>query len=182
MNKGYIFQSARLGFRNWQESDINKLCEINSDERVMEFFPSVVGRNDTEFFINRMKVMYLKKGFCYFVVERLDTGEFIGVTGLAEQNFESEETPCIDIGWRLDAEHWGQGYATEAARACLDYGFNQLGIDMIRSIAPAINKRSIHVMKKIGMKKHTDFNHPFLKDFKSLESCVCYEIRDPEKA
>ncbi|TBW27166.1 GNAT family N-acetyltransferase [Gramella sp. KN1008] len=176
MKDGYIFQSARLGFRNWQEADIDKLYKINSDKRVMEFFPSVVNREDTASFINRMKKMFIEKGFCYFALEKLKTGEFIGFTGLAEQSFESEVTPCIDIGWRLDSEYWGQGFATEAANACLNYGFNELNIEKIRSIAPVINERSIQVMIKIGMQKLTDFNHPFLKNLKRLEHCVCYEI------
>ncbi|MCG9970617.1 GNAT family N-acetyltransferase [Christiangramia crocea] len=181
MKERYIFKSARLGFRNWQETDLDKLYKINSDKRVMEFFPSIVSREDTKHFISRMKEMLTAHGFCYFAVEKLNTGEFVGFTGLAEQNYESVVTPCIDIGWRLDAEYWGQGFATEGAKACLDYGFKDLDIEKIRSIAPVINKRSIQVMKKIGMEKHTDFDNPFLKDHKSLERCVCYEIRNIKK-
>ncbi|MCD8438419.1 GNAT family N-acetyltransferase, partial [Tenacibaculum dicentrarchi] len=109
--ENYIFKSERLGFRNWTEKDKPKMTEINSDSKVMEFFPSIPNKEQTEEFVNRMKKQYTENGFCYFAVDKLENNEFIGFIGISEQNFESDFTPCVDIGWRLAQKEWGKGYA-----------------------------------------------------------------------
>lgn len=174
----YIFKSERLGFRNWTENDKPKMAIINSDADVMEHFPSIPTAQQTADFIDRMKMQFTKNGFCYFAVDKLENNEFIGFIGISEQTFESDFTPCEDIGWRLHKNQWGKGYATEGAKQCLDFAFNTVGLTTIKSICPAVNNKSEHVMKKIGMKKTKEFNHPLLKDFKALEKCVLYEIEN----
>ncbi|BDD03930.1 GNAT family N-acetyltransferase [Aureibacter tunicatorum] len=178
MNKQHTFTSDRLGFRDWTASDIPKMAEINADPKVMEHFPSIPNYRQTEEFIQRMKQMYAEKGFCYFAVDKLDNNEFIGFIGICEQTFESEFTPCIDIGWRLSQSEWGKGYATEGAKRCLDYAFNELGLERILSICPTVNDKSERVMIKLEMQKIATFNHPLLKEHKHLEKCVAYEIRN----
>lgn len=152
------------------------MTEINSDSKVMEFFPSISNKEQTEQFIDRMKKQYSEKGFCYFAVDKLKNNEFIGFIGISEQNFESGFTPCIDIGWRLAQKEWGKGYATEGAKKCLDFAFNDIGLKNIKSICPKINYKSKRIMEKLGMKKKGTFNHPLLKEYKTLESCFLYEI------
>ena len=122
----YLFKSERLGFRNWRESDQKILAEINSDPVVMHYFPAVKSENETKTFIEKMQKQFSEKGFCYFAVDELEKGELIGFIGLSEQTFESDFTPCIDIGWRLKKEEWNKGFATEGAKGCLDYAFNHL--------------------------------------------------------
>ena len=172
----YIFTSERLGFRNWQTSDIPKMAEINRNPNVMQFFPAIQDEAQTADFVERMQSQFKEKRFCYFAVERLDNQAFIGFIGLSEQNFESPFTPCVDIGWRLAEAAWNQGFATEGARRCLEFAFENLQIKNIKAIAPEINLNSIHVMQKIGMSKVGTFKHPKLKDFEQLETCVCFEI------
>lgn len=176
MNKRYIFTTARLGFRNWEALDIPKLAAINADPKVMEHFPSTFDLQRTEDFIKRMQKQFSEKGFCYFAVDRLTDHEFIGFIGISEQTFEAEFTPCVDIGWRLSQTYWGKGYATEGAKACLDFAFNTIGLQTIKSICPVSNDKSEHVMEKIGMKQTAYFKHPLLKDYPHLEECVLYEI------
>ena len=171
----YTFKSERLGFRNWTENDKPKMAVINSDPRVMEYFPSTASKVQTEQFVDRMKSQFSEKGFCYFAVDKLENNEFIGFIGISEQNFESDFTPCIDIGWRLEQKEWGKGYATEGAKKCLDYAFNNLGLKTIKSICPLINDKSERVMEKLGMTKKMTFKHPLLKEYKTLEDCVLYE-------
>jgi RimJ/RimL family protein N-acetyltransferase len=175
----YTFQSQRLGLRNWRETDLASMAAINADPRVMEFFPSTQTETQTLDFIRRMQVEFAEKGFCYFAVDRLDTGEMIGFIGLHVQTFEAAFTPCIDIGWRLNPNAWGQGFATEGARACLHYAFSQLKLEKIVALAPLVNKRSIHVMEKLGMRKMGTFSHPVLKANPDLEECALYEIENP---
>jgi RimJ/RimL family protein N-acetyltransferase len=175
-NSNYLFKSERLGFRQFIDSDLGKMIEINSDPLVMEYFPFLPSAEQTVEFIQKMKIQFDKKGFCYFAVDKLENKEFIGFIGLSEPTFESDFTPCIDIGWRLKSSAWNKGFATEGAKACLEYGFEKLKIKTINSIAPIVNEKSTIVMEKIGMKKVKNFNHPLLKDYPYLEGCVLYEI------
>lgn len=177
--KKYIFTSKRLGFRDWNLTDIDKMHEINSDEKVMEFFPASPTKEQTTAFVERMKKQFQKKGFCYFAVDTLENNQFIGFIGLSEQTFEADFTPCIDIGWRIKSSEWNKGFATEGAKKCLDYARNNLQIENVFSIAPKINLKSEHIMTKIGLKKQYEFEHPALTNNDRLKTCVLYktEIR-----
>ncbi|CAM1368445.1 GNAT family N-acetyltransferase [Tenacibaculum xiamenense] len=174
----YLFKSKRLGFRNWKESDKPKMGMINSDPKVMEYFPKIPTQQETNQHIDRMRTQFSENGYCYFAVDKLENGEFIGFIGIAEQTFESDFTPCVDIGWRLARTEWGQGFATEGAKRCLEYAFNEIGLRNIKSICPEINDKSESVMKKIGMKKTKSFYHPLLSEYKELQKCVLYEINN----
>jgi RimJ/RimL family protein N-acetyltransferase len=171
----FLFTSDRLGFRNWKSDDLAVMTQINTDPAVMEFLPFHQDKKKTLDFINRMQRQFEKSGFCYFAVERLDTNELIGFIGLMEQNYPADFTPCVDIGWRLAKAQWGNGFASEGAKACLDYAKKTLKIEEIYSIAPKINLRSEKVMQKIGMQKVKEFKHPLLSDYPHLEDCVLYK-------
>lgn len=173
----YLFTSARLGFRNWKEEHLLPMAQINADPAVMEFFPALRSEEDTRQFIQRMQYQLQQEGFCYYAVERLDTGACIGFTGLSIQDFEAAFTPCVDIGWRLAPEAWNMGFATEAARRCIRHGFTDLGLERIVAIAPSVNTRSVTVMRKAGMQPERTFSHPLLQDYPRLKECVLYSIR-----
>lgn len=174
--KNYLFTSERLGFRNWVEGDIPVMADINSNPNVMEFFPSVQDFEQTQRFIKRMQSQFEEKSYCYFAADVLETGTFIGFIGLSDKNFESDFTPSVDIGWRLSEAHWKKGYATEGALACLNYGFENLKLEKIIATTPSINLKSEEVMKKIGMTKVKNFDHPLLLDDGRLRDCLLYEI------
>jgi RimJ/RimL family protein N-acetyltransferase len=152
------------------------MSKINANPKVMEFFPSIPNFQQTVEFIERMQYQFKEKGFCYFAVDDLSNDTFIGFIGLSEQNYPSDFTPCIDIGWRLSQDAWGKGLATEGAKRCLDFAFNDLGLKNIKAICPAINIPSERVMQKIGMTKIATFHHSMLKDHPKLETCILYEI------
>ena len=149
---------------------------MNADKSVMKYFPKLLTEKQTLEFILLHQKQYTEKGYCYFAVDLIDSGKFIGFIGLGFHSYKSKYTPAIDIGWRLNKNAWGNGYATEGAKKCLEYAFEQLNIDRIISICPEINRNSENVMKKIGMKKLGDFYHPKLKGYPDIEKCVCYEI------
>lgn len=178
MEQKYLFKSERLGFRNWKDSDIPLMAKISGDTDVMKFFPDTATLNQTLKFIERMQKMFDESGFCYFAVDILEGNKFIGFIGISHQNYDVEFSPFIDIGWRLDKNYWGKGFATEGAKRCLEYAFNELGLKDIKSTAPKVNINSIKVMNKIGLKKYLDFKHPKLLNNKRLVDCVCYEIRN----
>ncbi|MBL7704902.1 MAG: GNAT family N-acetyltransferase [Taibaiella sp.] len=171
----YLFTSERLGFRAWQAADIDAMQEINSDARVMEFFPDLLTKAQTIEFIERMNRQLAEKGFCYFAVDVLATKEFIGFTGLSAQHYPADFTPCIDIGWRLKSGVWNQGFATEGAKRCLEYAFEQLSIKEVYAIAPKINLKSERIMQKIGMVKQYEFEHPQLVNEERLRTFVLYK-------
>ncbi|MBK9353560.1 MAG: GNAT family N-acetyltransferase [Bacteroidetes bacterium] len=175
-DKDYLFKSQRLGFRNWESADIDELHKINSDKKVMEFFPSVSTKKQTIEFIEKMKSQFSEKGFCYYAVDKLENNNFIGFIGLSEQNFIADFTPCVDIGWRIKYSEWNKGFATEGAIKCLQYAFEVLKIEEIFSIAPKINLKSTHIMAKIGLKKQNEFEHPLLKNDARLKTCVLFKI------
>lgn len=171
----YLFKSSRLGFRNWTEKDIVPMSKINADKNVMEYFSSTQNQKQTDDFIKRMQQSFSEYGYCYFAVDILETKEFIGFIGLSYQDYKANFTPCVDIGWRLKTSAWGNGFATEGAKACLDYGFHQLNLKSIVAIAPELNLKSQHVMKKIGMTKSSIFFHPAIKDDNPLKKCVVFK-------
>lgn len=178
--KNYIFTSERLGFRNWIEDDIKKMAYLNNNPNVMAFFPSIPSFEETKAFVERMQQQFSENNNCYFTVDLLEKNVFIGFIGLSNKDFKSDFTPCIDIGWRLSEKYWYKGYATEGAKACLEFGFKQLKMKQIVAIAPKINLNSEKVMKKIGMKKLKDFNHPLLVNDNLLRECVLYTITNRE--
>ena len=156
MNKQeYLFKSERLGFRNWDPTDLE----------------------DTKTLMERLQRQFTEKGYTYFATELLQTGEFIGFIGLVWQDYKAPFTPATDIGWRLRKQFWGKGYATEGAKRCLEFAFNTLGLQKVVSVCPVSNHRSETVMKKIGMRKKGEFEHPGLPGNSRLNPCVWYEVK-----
>jgi RimJ/RimL family protein N-acetyltransferase len=172
----YIFQSERLGFRLWTMEDFPILSAINTDPAVMHFFPKIKTISETKVFIEKSKQLYKEFGYCFFAVDRLDQNKCIGFIGLNHIDYAASFTPCVEIGWRLAKEDQGNGFATEGAKACLKFGFEQLNMKEIYSVCPRINLPSEHVMKKIGMQKQGSFNHPMLKNYPRIENCFIYKI------
>ncbi len=165
--------------RKWLESDYEPFIALNADADVMQFFPNTLSREETLAQIGRIGTHFEKYGFGLFAVERKDNGQFIGLTGLVQVNFESHFTPCVEIGWRLSKPNWGQGFATEAAKECIEYGFNKLDLKEVYSFTSVHNKRSEKVMKKIGMHKAGEFDHPLLDKGSFLERHVLYKLTAP---
>jgi len=174
----YLFCSQRLGFRTWQKEDLDTFQKINADSAVMEYFPKALTREETADFIDRQIKHYQKYAYCYFAVEIRKTKEFAGFIGLAFQDYESTFNPAADIGWRLKKSLWGKGYATEGAKRCLEFGFEDLKLKRIVSVCTPNNARSEKVMQKIGMIVKGEFNHPQLDDYPDHQRCVWYEIQN----
>lgn len=176
MYKEYEFESDRLGFRLWKDDDSRIFSRMNADSKVMQYFPSILNEKESDQFIERIMEHFKEHGYGLWAVELKETHEFIGFIGFYTAKFESDFTPCVEIGWRLDHRFWNKGYATEGARKCLDYGFNKLGLNEIFSFTSAINKPSINVMKKIGLIEQGVFQHPNISEESPLKPHVLYKI------
>jgi RimJ/RimL family protein N-acetyltransferase len=170
-----FIETPRLILRQWKETDHEPFVKLNMDNDVMEFFPSVLTKAETMVQIERLSSHIDRFGYGFFAVERKDNQQFIGFTGLSHPRFESYFTPCVEIGWRLSKANWGRGFATEAAKACLEYGLNDLGIGEIWSFTSVHNVRSEKVMQKIGMIKQGYFEHPLIEDGHILKQHVLYK-------
>jgi RimJ/RimL family protein N-acetyltransferase len=119
--------------------------------------------------------------FGLWAVEIPNVTSFAGFIGLSVPRFEAHFTPCVEIGWRLAAEYWGRGYASEGARAVLTLGFETLGLDEVVSFTAPGNLRSRRVMEKIGMLHNPadDFDHPALPVGHRLRHHVLYRMARP---
>jgi RimJ/RimL family protein N-acetyltransferase len=150
---------------------------MNADPRVMEYFPKLLTREESDTLIARIEERFEASGFGLWAVEIVESSQFAGFIGLSIPHFEAHFTRCIEIGWRLAAEFWGRGLATEGARAVLDFGFESLGLDQIVSFTTAANIRSRRVMEKLGMSHDPadDFDHPSLPGH-PLQRHVLYRI------
>jgi ribosomal-protein-alanine N-acetyltransferase len=172
----YIIDTARLGLRAWTDEDVQPFIEMNKDPEVMRYFPATLSEDESKRMLQRIKSNLDFNKFGLFAVEKKSNREFIGFTGFAKPNFDSFFTPCMEIGWRYRKEAWGHGYATEAAKACLQYGFDVVGFDAIFSFTAVLNTPSEHVMKKIGMTKVGEFEHPKVDPASKLRRHVVYKI------
>lgn len=175
----YIIKTERLGLRNWKENDLKKMTTINQNEEVMAFFPSTQNETKTRDFIQRMQASQTKHGYCYFATDLLNTGEFIGFIGLCHQDYLINRPSFTDVGWRLKQAAWGKGFATEGAKACLTFAFEKINLDKVYSVCPLVNVNSENVMRKIRMRKETEFKHPALTNYPALETCALYVIEQP---
>ena len=179
-----ITQTQRLVIRNWRKGDEELFYHINSDAKVMEFFAT---RRDRQQSIELMQLLMKwisETGYGFYAVEKKADGEPIGFAGLSLPKLEPHlPEGTVEIGWRLGADHWGNGYATEAAEALLQFGFEQRGLDEIVSFAVEDNVRSTAVMKRIGMRPDParDFDHPSVPDtHPHLRRHVLYAITNNE--
>lgn len=168
-------ETERLILRSWKPTDLPRFIAMNMDDRVMKFFPSLLTEEETAMFHNRIQNELDRNGWGLFAVEIKSTGDFIGYVGLHEIAFEADFTPGVEIGWRLDADHHNQGYATEAAKEVLRLA-KARGIKKLYSFTAEINKPSERVMQKIGMEKIGQFNHPKLPAASPLSRHVLYRI------
>jgi len=171
-------RSERLILRRWRDSDRLPFRQLNADPRVMEFFPEPLSAEASDALIDRAQEHFNRHGFGPFAVELIETNAFIGFIGLSIPAFDAHFMPAVEIGWRLAFEHWGKGLATEGARAAVDFGLNDLGLEQVVSFTVSDNLRSRRVMERLGMMHDPadDFDHPRLPEDHPLHRHVLYRI------
>jgi RimJ/RimL family protein N-acetyltransferase len=174
----------RLILRAWSDSDREPFARINADSRVMEFMPAKLSRDESDRLVDRIEGHFGEHGFGLYAVELRDDHSFIGFVGLAIPTFRAAFTACVEVGWRLSADHWGKGLATEGARAVVRHAFGNLQIKELVSFTVPGNVASRRVMEKLGMTHDPtdDFEHPNLPDGHSLRRHVLYRLARPTDA
>lgn len=176
MSEGLV--TDRLRMRRWLTSDLEPFIAMSVDERVMEHFPSLMSRAQCESMMEAVNQEIDERGFGLWALERRDTGEFIGYTGLHQVSFETPFTPAVEVGWRLSYGAWGQGFATEAARLALKVGFKEHDLSEIVSFTIPPNLKSQAVMQRLGMRRDEagDFDHPRYLDDDRIRRHILYRL------
>ena len=174
-------ETERLILRYWREDDLAGFAELNADPQVMEFFPWTLTMLETQALMSVMIERTASDGFSFAPVEEKQTGRFIGFVGLNRPRHDPALPfePCVEIGWRLLPSAWGKGYATEAARAWLGFGFETLGLSEIVAMTTEHNTASRAVMERLGMRydPRDDFDHPGVEQGHALQRHVLYRLR-----
>ena len=179
--EGIPIETERLLLREWQKSDREPFARLNADPRVMEFMPARLSPAESGLLADRIENHFRERGFGLYALELRYERTFIGYVGLSVPAFQAHFTPCVEIGWRLSARHWGRGLATEAARRIVRFAFESLMLDALVSFTVPANIRSRRVMEKIGMTHDPsdDFEHPNLPEDHPLRCHVLYRLRRP---
>jgi ribosomal-protein-alanine N-acetyltransferase len=167
MNDFVTLSSGHICLRRWRDDDREAFAAMNSDARVMEFLPSRLSRVESDALVDRIQKHFSEHGFGVWAIEVLNVTPFIGFAGLSIPRFSASFTPCV--------EH---GYATEAARLALGYGFGPLALSEAVSFTAETNQRSRAVMGRLGMRRDPaeDFDHPALPENHPLRRHVLYRL------
>ncbi len=165
----------RLVLRAWRASDRTPFAALCADRRVMEHFPSVLDRPEADALVDTFAAELAERRYGPWAVEVKGSVPFVGFVGLHDAD-SVLGYPAVEVGWRLDAAHWGHGYAPEAARECLRYAFEDVGLDDVVSFTIPANQRSRRVMEKIGLVHVGEFDHPRLAPDSPLRRHVLYRI------
>jgi ribosomal-protein-alanine N-acetyltransferase len=175
---GPQLSTERLLMRRWRDEDRAPFAALNADPEVMRYFRGPLDRAASDAFVDRIEAGFDEFGYGLWAVEVRETQAFIGFVGLIRQTFEAPFTPAVEVGWRLARSAWGHGYATEAARAALGYGFDEAGLDEIVSITTVTNTPSQAVMRRLGLTRDAadDFEYPLLPEGHPLRPSVLYRI------
>jgi RimJ/RimL family protein N-acetyltransferase len=150
---------------------------MNADPRVMEWFPTMLSSQESAGLVGRIEQDFEDAGYGLWAVELARGAEFIGFTGLSDVHIDVPFAPAVEVGWRLAHKYWGRGYATEAARTALTFGFTELDLGEIVSFTAAANLRSQRVMERLRMTRGAEFDHPSIPEDHPLRPHVLYAAR-----
>jgi RimJ/RimL family protein N-acetyltransferase len=175
----FRIETERLILRAWRDDDVTPLLAICRDPLVMEFLGPLQSEAEVRDAIGRQQVLHARLGHCYWAIEQKTDDMMIGFCGLIPEPEGVPHAGLPDIGWRLASDHWGKGFALEAAKASLAWGFANLTDDAIWAITVPANTRSWGLMERLGMSRHLDmdFDHPNVPDGSPLKRHITYSIR-----
>ena len=175
-----MIETPRLILRPWRESDLPLFAAQNADPVVMRYLTGVITREESNAYVARAERHFVEVGYCKWAVEAKGVSPFIGAVGLTRVKFEAAFTPAVEVAWRLSRQHWGQGYAVEAARAAIADGFSRAGLGEIVAMTALGNTASLRVMERVGMTRSIEFDYPGHPEGSPLRRHVLYRLRRQE--
>jgi RimJ/RimL family protein N-acetyltransferase len=174
-------ETERLLLRQWRRLDYSVFAELNSDPEVMEYFPNLLTRKESDAVAEKCQSIISERGWGFWATELKSSGLFIGFVGLNKPKPTMPFSPCVEIGWRLHKSYWGKGYATEAAAEALRFCFETLGLIEVVSFTTLSNFRSRSVMERLGFRDTAqNFEHPDIPKGHSLSEHVLYKLTSQE--
>ena len=178
MTGAVTIETPRLLLRQWREDDLAPFAALNRDPEVMRFFEEPLTQERSDGWARYIADRIDELGWGLWALERRDTGEFIGFTGLQVPRHDLPCNPCVEVGWRLARAAWGHGFATEAGRASLAHAFGPLALEEVVSMTAVPNTPSRRVMERLGMVRDEagDFDHPGVSAGHRLQRHVLYRI------
>jgi RimJ/RimL family protein N-acetyltransferase len=170
--------TSRLLLRAWRREDEAPFAELNADAKVTELLLGPFSREQSDAQVESFRKHFLHQGFGRWAVEIPGVASFIGMVGISTIPYQAHFTPGVEIVWRLARQYWEQGFATEAARAALAFGFEHAGLQEIVALTVAANLRSQGVMKGLRMVRNPadDFDHPLVPRGHPLKRHVLYRL------
>jgi RimJ/RimL family protein N-acetyltransferase len=173
-------RTERLLMRRWVDSDREPFAALNADLETMHFFPATLDRAASDAFVDRIESRFEQQGYGLWALEVIDTGEFIGFTGLSPMPNDVPGAGGTEVGWRLARHAWHRGDATEAATAALDVAFRGVGMKEIWSVTAVLNEPSQAVMRRLGLNEVARFDHPRIPAGHPLRPHVTYHLTSPQ--
>lgn len=176
---GIYLETDRLILRQWREADKPLMREMQCDPDWMKNFPFVRTPEESDRQVEKLAKEIDDLGFGFFALELKETAEFVGFAGLHVPGWEAEFNPCVEIGWGLRRAWWGSGLVSEAAKGCLAFAKDSLGLKEILSFTTPGNKKSIAVMERIGLTRVSggDFMHPRIDPKSPFALHLLYRIK-----
>lgn len=170
--------TPRLVLRPWRAEDLEPFARLNSDERATRYLLHRLTHAQSDALVARIEAHFEREGFGLWAVEVPGVAPFVGAVGLLVPSFTAAFTPCVEVGWRLAPDYWGRGFASEAARAALNFGFDTAGLDEIVSFTVPANERSRAAMQRLGMmhSPSDDFDHPLVPPDHALRRHMLYRL------
>jgi RimJ/RimL family protein N-acetyltransferase len=175
-------ETERLTIREWEPRDRDAYAAIVMDPHARRYYFDVPTRDEVEIMIDRFIEFYQRDGFGFLPVERKSDGVLVGDVGIIPVGMPLRGNPPVEIGWFLDKQYWGQGYAPEAAQAWLDHAFGELNLPEVVAWTTVTNLPSQRVMQKLGMRTSPEDNfiHPKSPPGHPLGPHVLYRISRPD--
>jgi RimJ/RimL family protein N-acetyltransferase len=180
-DSGTVIQTPRLILRPWRDADLKPFAALNADPDVMRHFPATLTRDESNRTAEFFRARFQQNGWGLWAVELPGVAGFLGFTGLHAVSDKMPFAPAVEVGWRLAARWWNHGYATEAARAAIAFGFGTLGLNEIVSFTIPANTTSRRVMEKLGMTHDPadNFDHPGVPEGDPTRPHVLYRLARP---
>jgi ribosomal-protein-alanine N-acetyltransferase len=176
-----MIETPRLILRPWRTADLPAFAEQNADPAAMRFL-GVLTREQSDAYVARAERHLAEHGFGKWAVEAPGVAPFIGAVGLSQVRFTASFTPAVEVAWRLHPRYWGQGYATEAARAAIEDGFTRVGLREIVALTALGNLASMRVMERLGMTRTIEFDHPLVPEWNPARRHILYRLARSEFA
>lgn len=176
-----MIETERLTLRAWREQDRKPYYAMCADPEVMRYLGGTQSGAEADAAVDRRNAEIAGTGHSFWAMDRREDGVFLGFCGLKAGPAKTPIEGQVEIGWRLAREAWGKGYAYEAARASLAWGWANLDVPSIAAITVPANVRSWGLMERLGMTRcpDEDFDHPDLVPGDPLRAHILYRIACP---